>query len=154
MRLPPEGPLALFGFLYHFVWEMWQIPFYNEMMAAAHWDGVVFCTQASIGDAAIVVMCYWGVSVFFGRNWVNRPHLREVIVFMVFGVLTTIVLEKVNTGIGRWRYSLGMPKIPLIGVGVIPIIQWVVAIPMILFTTARFLRGGEKRYEERVIGEG
>lgn len=137
-----ELSLSLFAFLYHFVWEMWQIPFFDEMMAASHWDGVVFCTQASVGDAVIAVACYWAIALIFGRSWIVRPRWIETGTFVVAALLATIVLEMVNTGIGRWSYSEMMPVMPGLDVGLLPIAQWIVLSPLIVQTTARFIRGG------------
>ena len=42
----PELNLGFFSFLLHFVWEMWQVPFFAGMPSTSHWSGVAICTQA------------------------------------------------------------------------------------------------------------
>ena len=51
----PETPVALFSFLLHFVWEFLQVPTYAGMAEMAHWQGIKFCTAATIGDVGFAI---------------------------------------------------------------------------------------------------
>ena len=46
----PEFNVALFAFLLNFPWEFLQVPFFAEMPTMAHWDAVLFCARATLGD--------------------------------------------------------------------------------------------------------
>jgi hypothetical protein len=47
----PEANVMLFSFLVNFVWEMWQMPFYQGLSTMDHMDVVRSCTQAVSGMA-------------------------------------------------------------------------------------------------------
>ncbi len=55
----PELPLAGFGFLLHFAWEMLQVPWFDGMLAASHGTVVWLCTRATFGDVVILLVAFW-----------------------------------------------------------------------------------------------
>lgn len=52
----PEFNIAVFAMLLNWPWEFLQVPFYSGMPSAEHWEGVKACTQATLGDAAIMLV--------------------------------------------------------------------------------------------------
>ena len=139
----PELNIAFFAFLLHFVWEMWQIPFYIEMKEASHAGGVLFCSLATAGDAVIAVACFWIISLSKkNRTWIQYLSIKEIGWFILLSIGATIILEKINVEmLGRWEYSSAMPLLPFLNVGMVPIIQWIILSPVILFVTARQIKG-------------
>ncbi|MDT8436332.1 MAG: hypothetical protein RRA92_06205 [Gemmatimonadota bacterium] len=138
----PELAFALFAFLLNFVWEMLQVPFFVGVPLMPHWDAVLFCTRATLGDAGIAVVAFWLVAgtTAAGRGWALRPGRRHVIAFVAAGVGITAVLEIFFTRVWpRWTYSQMMPILPLLDVGVVPILQWVVLPPLIVWLVRRHL---------------
>ena len=134
----PEANLFLFGFLLHFVWELLQIPWFQGMADAPHQDATWMCTRATFGDAVITVLSFWAVAVLCGRGWIARPTRLNVAAFAGVGVAITIVLEILSTKVwSRWAYSDAMPVIPGIDVGVIPIAQWLILPPLVLWIVRR-----------------
>ena len=59
----PELIVAMFSFLLNFPWEMLQVKLYSGMAGARHWDAMVFCTRASLGDVGISVVSFWMVAL-------------------------------------------------------------------------------------------
>ena len=139
----PETNVAIFAFLLNFPWEFLQVPFFLGMATAPHWDAIQFCTRASLGDAGIAVAAFWAVAVAVrSRNWVRHPRPREVLGFVAVGVAITIVFEWLATGVlGRWAYADTMPVVPLLGVGLLPLLQWTLLPPLIVWFVRRQLRG-------------
>ncbi len=122
----PEGPVLLFAALLHFVWEMLQAPFWIGMAAMPHWAGIRTCTIATVGDVAIVLVAYWvGAIVTRSRKWLFLPTPAAVIAYLVTGLALTIAYEYFATGpLGRWTYTDSQPRLPWIGTGIAPILQW------------------------------
>lgn len=90
----PEFNVVIFGFLLSLPWEMLQAPLYAGMTTAPHWPTVEFCTVATIGDATIMLMAFWGVA--FGarsRNWVLAPTRPQVAAFLALGLIATLLIE-------------------------------------------------------------
>ena len=138
----PEVNVAIFAYLLNFVWEMFQVPLFAGMRQMPHWEAVRFCARATLGDAEIAVVTFWLVAAFAatGRRWLLRPTRRHVAGFVAAGVTITVVLEIVFTRVWhRWSYSDLMPVVPVLGVGLSPILQWVVLPPVIVWFVRRQL---------------
>jgi hypothetical protein len=93
----PWAAVAGFGFLMHFVWEMWQAPMYRAMAQASHVAAVRLCTIAALGDAVIQLLAFAAAAIAAGsRTWLARPTRRPMIVYLITGLLITVALEWVN----------------------------------------------------------
>ncbi len=143
VEILPEIHVLLFSFLLNFVWEMLQVPFFEGMATMPHWQGVKECTFATAGDVLISLVCFWIVAGSVrSRNWIQAPSKRQIGLFVVLGLVFTIGFEFLATGVlGRWEYTEAMPKLPVFGTGLIPVLQWIV-IPLLLVWFVRCqLRG-------------
>lgn len=137
----PEIAIVMFAFLLNFLWEMLQEPFYEGMSAMRHWQAVRLCFKATAGDAVIALIAFSLVSVTARtRRWVLQPTRWQVVGFVAFGVVQTIALEMRATRLGLWHYSDAMPIVPFMDVGWVPLAQWIVLPPLILWLAGRHLR--------------
>ena len=65
----PEVHVAIFGFMTSFIWEFLQMPFF-DVGQATYWERTLGCTQASFGDAGILLVAYSLVSLLKrNRYW-------------------------------------------------------------------------------------
>lgn len=133
----PELNVVVFAFLLNFVWEFLQAPFFESLAQKPHWEAVKLCTLATIGDAAIMLVAFWCVAAAARtRWWILSPNWRQLAGFVGLGMAITTALELAARATGRWDYSALMPVIPLLGVGLLPLLQWLVLPPL----TAWFVR--------------
>lgn len=139
----PELPLAGFGFLTHFVWEMIQVPWFVGMAEASHGSVVWLCIRATGGDVLIFLSSYWLASIMVGnRRWLMEGELKPAVILVATGLVVTIVLEWLATGpLERWVYADSMPIIPLVNVGLAPLLQWVLLPPLIMWLSRRHILG-------------
>tara|TARA_R110002110_G_scaffold12718_3_gene60868 strand:+ start:27530 stop:28072 length:543 start_codon:yes stop_codon:yes gene_type:complete len=139
----PELPLAGFGFLTHFAWEMFQIPWFTGMAEAPHGSVVWLCTRATGGDVMILLVSFWLSSVICGhRQWLINGDRKPVVILVVTAMAITIFFEWLATGpLDRWEYADSMPIVPVIGVGLAPLLQWLVLPPLIVWLTRRHMLG-------------
>lgn len=135
----PEWNVVLFGFLLNYPWEFLQVPFFEGMPDAPHWEATILCTRAAIGDAAILLVVYWIVSgAVRRRGWIVRPEARHIAGFTTLGLGLTVVFERLATGsLDRWQYSEAMPVVPLLHVGATPLLQWLLLPPLVLWIVRR-----------------
>ncbi|MBK6631198.1 MAG: hypothetical protein IPG33_09135 [Betaproteobacteria bacterium] len=140
----PEPNVLLFGFLLNLPWELLQIPFFAGMPSAAHWDGVIQCVRAAAGDAVILLGAFWAAACLQQtRNWISQPLPRTYLAFISAGLLVTVVLEWWATRVsGRWAYAETMPTIPVLGTGVLPLLQWLLIPPIVVWLVRRHIRQG------------
>ena len=139
-RYQPWVTLALFSLLVNFAWEVLVPPFYALHAAAPHTITVLACLRSSLGDAGITIGSYAVVAAIDTRRWINAASPRLIAVYIACGVGVTIALEYISVyRMGRWSYSSIMPTIG--GIGVVPLVQWLVLPLVILWLSHRHLAG-------------
>lgn len=143
----PEFNIALFAILLNYPWEFLQVPLFDQMPDAPHWEAIKTCTRATLGDAVIMLIAYWTVSGFArNRRWFVDPRAAQVALFSLVGVLITVVIERLalsGVWMGGWSYAPEMPIVPMIGVGLTPLLQWVVLPPLVVWFVRRQLSSRE-----------
>jgi hypothetical protein len=137
----PELNVVIFGFLLNFPWEFLQVPLYKGMAAAPHWEASKFCTQAALGDAGVMLVAYWLVAITVrSRYWVVSPSMRAALGFVACDVAISVAIETLAIGqFGRWAYTESMPIVPLLSVGLLPFLQWILLTPTALWFVRRQL---------------
>jgi hypothetical protein len=112
---------------------MWQMPLFefseSSDLLAMNW----MCTQASLGDGVIAVLAYYFVCFVKKGPWLSSAAtIRDMILFLVPGIVLTIVMEYLNTLIlFRWAYGSLMPVIPGLNIGLAPFMQWLIIPPLV-----------------------
>lgn len=126
----PETNVALFAFLLNYPWEFIQVPLFEGMAGAPHWEAVKGCTRAATGDALITLIAFWFVAAINGsRRWIVVESSRNLLVFVAIGVAITIGIESLavrGRWIAQWTYAVSMPVVPVLGVGLAPLLQWII----------------------------
>lgn len=135
----PETNVAVFSFLLNLAWEFWQSPFFEGLAQAQHWQAVIMCTGAALGDACISLVAFWSTSLAArGRRWVISPTRWQMMTFVVAGLLITATLEVLATRVlDRWSYASEMPVLPGIRIGLLPVMQWLLLPPLVLWFVRR-----------------
>lgn len=137
----PELNVAIFAFLLNFVWEFWQVPFYADMPSSPHWQATKVCSLATVGDVAITLVSFWVVAaVSRTRTWVLQPSAPQVFVFTMTGIVVTVIAERVATELlYLWTYADRMPTLPLLSTGLLPLLQWMILPPLVIWFVQRQL---------------
>ncbi|MDP9473303.1 MAG: hypothetical protein M3Q71_22010, partial [Chloroflexota bacterium] len=103
------------------------------------WQGVQVCSLATVGDTVIALVSFWVVAaVVRSRAWVRDPSVRQVLAFTVVGLLVTVLAEWGATRWLRWwSYADQMPTLPVLGTGLLPLLQWVILPPLVVWFVQR-----------------
>ena len=148
---PPTEPTfwltALRGILLasavgHLGWEIAQLPLYTIWLEGTTSEilfAIVHCTG---GDLLIATSTLVAALLVFGRGWPTDPvaYRNVMITTIVLGIGYTIFSEWLNVNVrGAWAYGPWMPRIPPLGTGLTPLLQWIV-VPAVVFHFVR--RGG------------
>jgi len=128
----PELHISIFAFLLNFVWELLQMPLFENFTEYPYYEIILHCTKATFGDVLISLIAFFGACLISrSRMWIVSMNKSGVISFLAIGLIITIVFELLATGpLDRWQYGELMPMIPIIGVGISPVAQWIV-LPLI-----------------------
>ena len=139
----PEFNVVLFSFLLNLPWEVWQVPFFQGMADQPYWLGVKACTKSTFGDAAIGLAAFWIAAIVAkSRSWILQPRKLNTAVFLAVGILATIIVEALATGpLERWTYDEAMPRLPILGIGLLPLLQWLLLPPLVLWIVRRQISG-------------
>lgn len=137
----PEVNVGIFTFLLNLVWEFAQVPLFEGMPLATHWRAIQVCARATAGDVVIALVAFWAVAAAGrSRRWILGATGSQIGGFVVVGLAITVVMEWMATQVlGRWAYAPSMPTIPGLGVGVSPLLQWVILPPAVVWFVRRQL---------------
>jgi hypothetical protein len=126
----------------NFIWEVAQMPLYVEdgklLEFAAH------CIVPSLGDGVIVLMIF-GVGWIVWRrvDWFVRTAWSARILMLMTGLVIAVLVEWVAVyGFGRWSYTANMPLLPVLNIGLSPVLQMLLLPPALFKATAWWLHRG------------
>lgn len=126
----PEFNIATFALLLNFAWEILQAPLFVGMADMPHAQATKACLQATVGDAVIMLLAHGVVAVAAGsRRWIMAAKGWQLTLFVAIGVSITAAIEWLATRgywIANWNYLPTMPLVPGAGIGLAPLLQWVV----------------------------
>ena len=126
----PEFNVATFALLLNFAWEILQAPLYAGMADMPHAQVTKACLQATGGDAVIMLLAHGGVAVAArSRLWIVAAKRWQLALFIALGLFITAAIEWLATHgywIAKWSYLPTMPVVPGAGIGLAPLLQWVV----------------------------
>ena len=97
--------------------------------------------MATLGDAAIMLFAFCSVAAAArDRRWILSPSPWQVTGFVALGLVVTAVVERLATGpMERWAYAPAIPVLPWLGLGLAPILQWLVVPPLVLWFSRRHI---------------
>lgn len=132
--------VALAGYALHFAWEMGQASLFTPMDRLPFWQATAWCARAAGWDVVISAAAYF-VAALAARSilWPRRPTPWPVAIYFLAGLAITIAIERWAVSAGRWEYREAMPTIA--GIGLTPLLQWIVIPAMILVVVRRIARG-------------
>jgi len=116
------------------VWEVAQLPLYTIWTDSSAAKNMFAALHCSLGDLLIAASSLLGALLLAGHShWPEQRYWPTAIWAIAGGTTYTIYSEILNTQIREtWAYSDLMPTVPGIGVGVSPLVQWIV-IPLAAF---------------------
>ncbi len=130
--------LTLSAFAFNWVWEMAQMPAYREAAGRPWPETVPTCTLAALGDVAIILAVYGAGALATGDvRWGLSGRWSVYTSAALLGGACAVALEWRAFATGRWSYTDAMPVIPLLGVGLWPVLQLTVLTPT-AFGIARY----------------
>lgn len=115
--------------------------FYRVSSELSCFDMTRNCTLATLGDVGILLVSFWVVAAISkSRQWFHQPSRKQMGIFILVGVVITVVFEALATGpLDRWAYAESMPTIPFLGTGLLPLSMWLLMPPLTIWLVKRQL---------------
>ena len=128
------------------LWEPAQLPLYTIWHSGTTNEKLFAVLHCTAGDMLIALGSWALAVVVAGRpNWPARSFGPVALLTIAAGLVYTGFSEWLNTTVRQsWTYSDSMPVIPKLGLGVSPLLQWLI-VPALALAAARGAKGGEER---------
>lgn len=116
------------------VWEFAHMPLYTLWETGRPSEIVFAAVHCTGGDILIAMSALLSALFLFGSSkWPEADYRRVALATTLFGIFYTAFSEWLNIEVrGAWAYGDLMPVIPVINVGISPIVQWTV-LPIFAF---------------------
>ncbi len=124
------------------LWEALQFPLYTIWTEGSRGHLVLAMFHGTGGDVFIAASALAVSLALFGHgDWPTTAVLKVAIPTVLIGLGYTFYSEWMNVEVRHvWAYSDLMPRLPWIGTGLAPVLQWLI-VPAIAFTvTSRRLQ--------------
>lgn len=122
--------------LLNFAWEMLQMPLFKGM--DLNFQDILFCAAASIADTLMVVLLYFGFAIVYKEPfWAKQMSSQRILLLIVVGFAGAVLAELRHTSAGNWSYSNSMPILPVLNVGVVPVLQFMLLPAFIYYFSYR-----------------
>lgn len=124
--------LGAVAFGLNFIWEIAQMFAY----ATDQQDGLIeihlFCALASVIDAIVTV----GIYALLKKTGFHRG---TALYFLgaAFGAVCALVFELSASFLGLWSYNQMMPVVPFLGVGLLPLAQLTLLVPLSIWLAGK-----------------
>ena len=119
-------------------WEVAQMQLYAFPRQGIVTD-LVGCLVPSLGDGLMTLAIYWsGRLAFRDAAWALRPGPRGYLLMALVGFVLAVAVEwNALHRTGAWAYTPGMPLVPGLGVGLLPVLQMLVLPPLTFLVVGR-----------------
>jgi hypothetical protein len=121
----------LLAFFFNVAWEILQIPLFKG--GVYEWQHILFCVLASVADIIMVLLIYFGFALIYKNAlWVKNLNTKRIILLILTGGAGAVLAEVWQLSIGTWSYASAMPLIPVINVGLSPVLQFMI-LPVLIY---------------------
>ena len=121
----------LLAFFFNVAWEILQIPLFKG--GVYEWQHILFCVLASVADIIMVLLIYFGFALIYKNAlWVKKLKTNRIILLLLTGGAGAVLAEIRHLSIGTWSYADAMPLIPVVGVGLSPVLQFII-LPILIY---------------------
>ncbi|MEK7579032.1 MAG: hypothetical protein AAB460_00660 [Patescibacteria group bacterium] len=122
--------LGVVAFLFHFVWESSHVTaLYGGYENLG--GGVPITLWAAFGDVLYTFLAVGIVSLCArGISWVRNISLASFLGLALMGLLISLCVEYRALALHRWFYLPAMPIIPYFKVGLSPVLQMILLLPL------------------------
>ena len=117
----------------NFMWEIFQLQLYTLWQTGSKREIAFALMHCTVGDVMIAMITLTlSLIILNAGDWPAKKSFPLKLVTIISGLAYTVLSERINLASGAWTYSVLMPVIPWLEVGVTPALQWLV-IPVTAF---------------------
>jgi H+/Cl- antiporter ClcA len=126
-RLRALTTYLLSSVVLHLIWEVLQLPLYTIWRTGTPREIAFAIAHCTVGDVMIAALTLSAAILIVGRrSWPTDNYAAVAVCAIAFGICYTAFSEWLNLSRNNWAYSEFMPVIPGLGVGLSPLLQWLI----------------------------
>ena len=131
--------VIIFAFFLNLAWELIQIPLYKN--SSYDTNHIAFCALASLADVLMVLLLYLGLALIFKNPfWIKHLKPYQFALVVIAGGVGAVLSEMRHLSLGSWVYDNSMPLIPVVNVGISPLLQFMILPILIYFLSFKCLK--------------
>ena len=146
-RSPPPWLAAMRATMVRLVpamlaWEILQLPLFTLWRDGTAREMAFAVLHCTAGDALIALAALsWALLLVGSPHWPDLAFGRVAAATVAIGLAYTGYSEWLNVEVrGSWAYAEAMPRLPVLGPGLAPLLQWALVPPLALLGARRALR--------------
>ena len=132
----------MFAFLLNFLWESLHSPAYlMEGYPTGFNSYLRMMLVATSIDALITTLVFLGISILIkNSDWLFKPDKFYYVLSSLVGLIIATIIEYKSVYMqDKWDYNELMPIIPIIGIGVTPLLQLMILVPLTFWFVKKHL---------------
>lgn len=123
--------IVAIGFSLNFIWENLHSVLYTNINPLMHI--LPYYTLSTLGDIIAILVLYWIMAKIRKNNlWIQALNKKDALWLLLFGAIIAVFVEIICVILRLWSYGPNMPVVPLINVGLSPLLQ-MMFLPLLTF---------------------
>ena len=145
--------LVSITFVLNLIWDNAQAPLYAGY--ENFWQHFLLCLWGTVGDILIVLCVYGSIALAYrDLDWLSLSRLKNwkiLVSSVALGTTIAILIEQRALLTDRWNYAAGMPLIPGLDIGLLPILQMIILPLLTFYLVALFVPSVQRQSQKRHI---
>ena len=124
--------IALTAFMFNLLWEIAHGFLYEGFQYDM--KHIAFCALATVADVLMVLLLFFGFAILYKDvYWIREMNIQRLALLVAVGTIGAILGELWHTARGDWAYAPNMPLLPIVKVGLSPVVQFAL-LPWLIFS--------------------
>lgn len=131
--------ISIIGFILQYIWEYLQCGIFYTM---PNKSPSTLMISATLGDVAITILLYIIIALSSRRfSWITHKwDLKEITIMILYSLFVSFYFESSALYTGRWSYARTMPLFFNTNIGLIPVLQLLILLPLTFFISRVLLK--------------
>ena len=134
--------LIIVSAVVHGIWEYGQCGVFYTFNGITSFENYDLLFGRVILDITATITIFLIISIInLDWKWIVTWDAKDTFLIIFLSLLGSFYVEASSLHIGRWGYSSSMPLLTGTEIGLTPLLQWMVLIPLSILIARLFIKG-------------